>query len=320
MKPHIVLLDSFAMNPGDLDVSPLQNLGEVTDYHRTTPQQVVKRSLEADVLIINKIKITEDLLDKLPRLKMICVSATGYNIVDIEAAKKRNILVCNAPDYSSSSVAQMVFSLLLHVTNNVAHYEQNNHKGYWSNQPDFCYQDYPTSELAGKTMGIIGMGNIGKRVAQISLAMDMKVLALTSKPQHDLPNGVIKKDIQDLLSEADIVSLHCPQNIDTEHMINTDTLALMKPSAILINTARGGLIDEQAVANALQEGKLLAYAADVMAQEPPPIHHPLLKLHNTFFTPHIAWATIEARKRLFQICYDNIAAFLANRPIHVVNI
>lgn len=316
---HLVFLDSYAMNPGDLDLSSFKRFGDVTDYPRTLPEEVVERSRNADILIINKVKLTATVLAELPRLRMVCVSATGYNIVDTEAAAKQGIVVCNAPDYSSPSVAQMVFALLLHVTNHVGFYAEENRKGRWSMCPDFCYQEEPTIELSGKVMGIVGMGHIGTSVAHIALALGLKVFALSSKSQDKLPEGVQKKSFSELFSGADIVTLHCPQKPETFQMINKNTLALMKPSAILINTARGGLVDELAVADALREKRLGAFAADVLNVEPPHPDCPLLQSPHVYLTPHIAWASFEARHRLVHICEDNIQAFLTGKPINVVS-
>ena len=315
----IVILDSYAMNPGDLDWSSFQRFGEVKVYERSKPEEVITRSAGADILVVNKVKMTARVIESLPSLKMICVSATGYNVIDMEVAHRRGIVVTNAPDYSSQSVAQLVFAHLLNICNHTEHYAVSNRKGKWCTAPDFCYQDIPTVELAGKVMGIIGFGNIGSRVAQIALAFGMQVVAFTSKAQEQLPEGVLKVGLDSLLEMADVVSLHCPQTAETEQLINSRRLQQMKPSAILINTARGGLIDETAVAEALDSGKLKAYAADVLGEEPASASCPLLGKPNAFLTPHIAWATFEARQRLFRICEDNIEAFIEGHPVHVVS-
>jgi glycerate dehydrogenase len=246
------------------------------------------------------------------------VLATGYNVVDIEAAHQRGVIVTNVPAYSTESVAQMVFAHLLTVTNRTEHYAIQNRKGRWSNNPDFCYWDFPHMELAGKTFGIVGLGNIGRRVAEIALAFGMKVKAMTSKSQDQLPAGIEKADLQTLLSSADVLSLHCPLTDKTRHLINADTLRQMKPTAILINTGRGPLIDDQAVADALQEGRLGAFCADVLTTEPPASSNPLLTQTNAFITPHIAWASTEARIRLIQIATDNVRAFISDKPQNVV--
>ncbi len=316
---NIVFLDGHAMNPGDLDWGVFKRFGDVTVYERSDDKDVVLRSKDADILVINKVKITDSVMERLPRLKMVCVSATGYNVVDIEAARRRNVVVTNAPDYSSLSVAQMVFAHLLNICNCVEHYADANRCGAWSASPDFCYQDMTTVELSEKTMGIVGLGNIGSKVANIARAFGMKVLAYTSKSQEQLPEGIQKADLGTLLKNADVVSLHCPLTSETERLINYSNLRQMKRSAILINTSRGGLVDEEAVAKALEEGRLKAYAADVLSHEPPLANNPLLQEPHAFLTPHIAWATVEARQRLFRICEENIKAFVEGCPIHVVS-
>ncbi len=316
---NIVFLDGHAMNPGDLDWGVFKRFGNVTVYERSEAKEVVSRSKDADILVVNKVKITDAVMAQLPLLKMVCVSATGYNIVDIEAARRRNVIVTNAPDYSSLSVAQMVFAHLLNICNRVEHYADANKCGAWSAAPDFCYQDMTTVELSGKIMGIVGLGNIGSKVADIAQAFGMKVLAYTSRPQGQLPVGIQKADLGMLLKNADVVSLHCPLTSETEKLIDYADLQLMKRSAILINTSRGGLVDEEAVARALEEGRLKAYAADVLSHEPPLANSPLLQEPHAYLTPHIAWATVEARQRLFRICEENIKAFVEGCPIHVVS-
>ena len=318
MKYHLVFLDSHAMNPGDMDMSCFKDLGKVTIYPRTMPEEVVARSEGADILIVNKVKITADIMGQLPDLRMVCVTATGCNNIDLAAAKEKGIVVCNAPDYSSQSVAQMVFAHLLQITNRIAEYAKAVRDGEWSASPDFCFQHAAVSELYGKTMGIIGFGNIGRRVSEIALAMGMNVLVVTSKAATDLPETICKKSLQEMLPHVDVLSLHCSLNPDTDKIINAKTLSAMKPSAILINTARGGVVDEKAVASALRSGKLRAYAADVMTAEPPSSDNPLLQAPNSYFTPHIAWASVEARRRLLYICEENIRAFLAGEPVNTV--
>ena len=285
-------------------------MGEVTVYDRTSPSETVQRAADADIVLTNKVVLDREKIAQLPRLKYIGVLATGYNVVDIEAAHQRDVIVTNVPAYSTESVAQMVFAHLLTVTNRTEYYAIQNRKGRWSSNPDFCYWDFPHMELAGKTFGIVGLGNIGRRVAEIALAFGMKVKALTSKSQDQLPTGIEKADIQTLLSSSDVLSLHCPLTDKTRHLINAETLLKMKPTAILINTGRGPLIDDQAVANALQEGRLGAFCADVLTTEPPASNNPLLSQPNAFITPHIAWASTEARVRLIQIATDNVRAFI----------
>ncbi len=314
----IVILDGYSADPGDLSWEELEQMGELTVYDRTSPSETVQRAAEADIVLTNKVVIDREKIAQLPRLKYIGVLATGYNVVDIEAAHERGIVVTNVPAYSTESVAQMVFAHLLTVTNRTEHYAIQNRSGRWSASPDFCYWDFPLMELAGKTIGIVGLGNIGRRVAEIALAFGMKVKAVTSKSQEQLPAGIEKADLQTLLSSADVLSLHCPLTANTRHLINADTLRLMKPTAILINTGRGPLIDDQAVANALQEGLLGAFCADVLTTEPPSSNNPLLSQPNAFITPHIAWASTEARTRLLQIAIANVRAFASGKPQNTV--
>lgn len=315
---RIVILDGYSADPGDLSWEELEQMGEVTVYDRTSPSETVQRAANADVVLTNKVVLDREKIAQLPRLKYIGVLATGYNVVDIEAAHERGIIVTNVPAYSTESVAQMVFAHLLTVTNRTEHYAIQNRSGRWAASPDFCYWDFPLMELAGKTIGIVGLGNIGRRVAEIALAFGMKVKAMTSKSQEQLPAGIEKADLQTLLSSADVLSLHCPLTANTRHLINADTLRLMKPTAILINTGRGPLIDDQAVANALQEGRLGAFCADVLTTEPPSSNNPLLSQPNAFITPHIAWASTEARTRLLQIAIANVRAFASGKPQNTV--
>ena len=315
----IVILDSYSANPGDLSWEPLRQLGDLTVYERTAPADTIARAKDADIVLTNKVLLRKQELDQLPRLRYIGVLATGYNVVDTAEASRRGIVVTNVPAYSTESVAQMVFAHLLTVTNRVEHYSLLNRDQRWSRNPDFCYWDTPLTEIAGKTFGIVGLGSIGRRVAAIAQAFGLRVVAVTSKPQEQLPAGITKVSLSEMLAQADIVSLHCPLTPDTQQMINADTLALMKPSAILINTGRGPLVDEQAVANALKAGRLYAYCADVMCQEPPAADNPLLACDNAYTTPHVAWATREARVRLLDIAIGNVAAFVAGTPRNVVN-
>ena len=313
----IVIFDGYSANPGDLSWQALETMGDVTVYDRTKPGETVARAADADVVLTNKVVISREVMDQLPKLKYVGVLATGYNVVDIAAARERGITVTNVPAYSTESVAQMVFAHLLTVTNRTEHYAKENRNGRWSANPDFCYWDFPHTELAGKTFGIVGLGNIGQRVAQIALAFGMQVKALTSKSA--LPTGVVKASMDELLASADVLSLHCPLTETTHHLMNADTLRQMKPTAILINTGRGPLVDDQAVADALAGGRLAAFCADVLTEEPPSITNPLLKQPNAFITPHIAWATKEARVRLIQVATDNVRAFLGGKPQNVVS-
>ena len=314
----IVILDGYTANPGDLSWEQLKELGELTVYDRTKAHETVARAADADIILTNKVVLGQAEISQLPRLKYIGVLATGYNVVDIKAAHERDITVTNVPAYSTESVAQMVFSHLLTITNHTEHYAQLNRNGRWSSNADFCYWDTQLTELAGKTMGIIGLGNIGQRVAQIAQAFGMKVKAMTSKEAHELPQGIQKTDLNDLLATSDVLSLHCPLNDSTFHLINAETLSMMRSTAILINTGRGPLVDSQAVANALEKGKIAAYCADVMAEEPPKADDPLLNHPNAYFTPHIAWATKEARIRLLQIAIGNVRSFIMGKPINTI--
>ena len=315
---NIVILDGFTANPGDLSWETLKEMGNVTVYDRTSTSEMVARAAEADVVLTNKVVIGKEEMGRLSHLKYIGVLATGYNVVDIEAAHERGITVTNVPAYSTESVAQMVFAHLLTVTNRTEHYAIANREGRWSSRQDFCYWDFSHMELSGKVFGIVGLGNIGQRVATIANAFGMRVMAYTSKSASQLPPYVEKRPLAEILSESDIISLHCPLTPDTHHLIDSQTLRQMKPSAILINTGRGPLVDDQAVADALAEGRLAAFCADVLTTEPPKASNPLLNQPNAFITPHIAWATKEARSRLVQVAIDNVRSFLSGHPQNVV--
>ena len=313
-----VILDGYTANPGDLSWQGLEKLGSLTVYDRTNSEETVTRTADADILLTNKVIISREVIAQLPHLKYIGVLATGYNVVDIEAAHERGITVTNVPAYSTESVAQMVFAHLLTVTNRTEHYAIQNRNGRWSKNPDFSYSDTELTEIAGKTFGVVGLGNIGKRVAQVAIAFGMKVKALTSKTVEALPTGIEKASLEELLATSDVLSLHCPLTDTTRHLINADTLRLMKSTAILINTGRGPLVDDQAVADALADRRLVAFCADVLTEEPPKTDNPLLKQPNAYITPHIAWATKEARIRLIQVATDNVRSFLNGKPLNVV--
>ena len=316
---NIVILDGYSANPGDLSWKELEELGTLTVYDRTKSDETVARAADAEIVLTNKVILNSEVIAQLPRLKYIGVLATGYNVVDIKAAHDRGIIVTNVPAYSTESVAQMVFAHLLTVTNRTEHYAIQNRDGRWSSNPDFCYWDFPHMELAGKTFGVVGLGNIGLRVAQIAHAFGMKVKAMTSKVQSTLPVGIEKVSLEVLLATADVLSLHCPLTDSTRHMINAATLQQMKPSAILINTGRGPLVDDQAVADALAKGAIAAYCADVVTEEPPRPDNPLLQQPNAFITPHIAWASMEARVRLLKVAIDNVRLFLNGQPQNVIS-
>ena len=316
---NIVILDGYSANPGDLSWKELEELGTLTVYDRTKSDETVARAADAEIVLTNKVILNSEVIAQLPRLKYIGVLATGYNVVDIKAAHERGIVVTNVPAYSTESVAQMVFAHLLTVTNRTEHYAIQNRDGRWSSNPDFCYWDFPHMELAGKTFGVVGLGNIGLRVAQIAHAFGMKVKAVTSKVQSTLSVGIEKVSLEELLATADVLSLHCPLTDSTRHMINAATLQQMKPSAILINTGRGPLVDDQAVADALAKGAIAAYCADVVTEEPPRPDNPLLQQPNAFITPHIAWASMEARVRLLKVAIDNVRSFLNGQPQNVIS-
>lgn len=314
----IVILDGFTAQPGDLSWKALESIGELTVHDRTSPEETVGRAKDADIVLTNKVCLRKQELDQLPKLRYIGVLATGYNVVDLKTAHEHGILVTNVPAYSTESVAQMVFAHLLTVTNRTEHYAVKNRVGEWTTSPDFCYWDTPLTELAGKTFGIVGLGNIGRRVAVIAQAFGMKVVASTSKGADELPSGIEKLTMDELLKESDVLSLHCPLTSDTHHLINRQTLWKMKPSAILINTGRGPLVNDWDVADALKGHRLRAFCADVLTEEPPRADNPLLACEQAFITPHIAWATREARTRLIDVAVNNVRAFVEGKPINVV--
>lgn len=311
----ICILDGYSLNPGDLDWSPVERLGDVTLFNRTPADKIVERAADADIVLTNKVPFSADTLRQLPRLRFICVLATGYNIIDTEAAARQGVVVANIPAYSTMSVAQMAFAHILNITNHVASYAREVADGKWTNCPDFCFWDSALTELAGKTMGIVGLGNTGMATARIAVALGMKVVAMTSKSADTLPEGITPAPLDDVLASADVVSLHCPLTPSTRHLINAEAIGKMKPSAILINTGRGPLVDEQAVADALNGGRLAAFGADVLSQEPPHGDNPLLSARNCFLTPHIAWATLEARTRLMSTATENVRQFIAGEPV-----
>lgn len=318
MSTKIVVLEGYASNPGDLSWEEFAALGELTVYDRTAPEEILPRIRDAQIVLINKTRLTADLLAQCPHLRMIGVMATGYNVVDIDAAKRLGITVCNVPGYSTMAVAQMTFALLLEMTQQVGLHNSSVHAGRWTQAPDFCYWDAPLTELDGKTMGLIGYGAIGQAVGRIAQAFGLRLL-VTARHERPVPEGARFVSAEELLREADIVSLHCPQTAENLHMIDAAALETMKNGAILLNTARGGLIDEQAVADALKCGKLRFYGADVVSAEPISADNPLLTAPNCYLTPHIAWAPKETRVRLHGVVLENLRAFLAGRPQNVVN-
>ena len=316
---NIVVLDGYTLNPGDLNWKNLEALGECRIYERTSPDDVVNRSLNAEIILTNKTPLTGDDIRQLNKLKYIGVLATGYNIVNIEAAKKRNILVTNVPTYGTDSVAQQTFAHILNFTNRIAQHSKSVFEGTWSSSKDWCYWDYPLIELSGLTLGIIGFGRIGQAVAQLGLAFGMKILFYDPQ-QLAFPENVNKVDLEKLFKESDIVTLHCPLTDETEGFVNTDRLKLMKKTAFLINTSRGQLINEKDLADSLNNDKIAGAGLDVLPIEPPELNDPLLRAKNCFITPHNSWATKASRTRLMDAVIDNLKAFLNHKPKNVVNL
>lgn len=314
----IIVLDGYGLNPGDLTWKGFEELGELTVYDRTSPSELLERAAGAEALVTNKTLITSENMDALPDLKYIGVLATGYNVVDIDAAKARGIVVTNIPAYSTASVAQMVFAHILNITQRVGYYADENKQGRWTKNADFCYWDTHLVELQGKKMGIVGFGNIGQATARIAQAFGMEVCVYSSKPQFALPSGIKKMELDELFGECDVVSLHCPLTPDTKEMVNAERLSKMKPNAILINTGRGPLINEQDLADALNEGKIAAAGLDVLSVEPSVEGNPLLGARNCFITPHIAWATLEARTRLMDIAVQNLKYYQKGQIVNNV--
>ena len=316
---NIVILDGYTANPGDLSWDSLKNFGELTVYERTQASDTVERAKDADIVLTNKVVLGKAEIEQLPRLKYIGVLATGYNVVDTKVARIHDIDVCNIPAYSTNSVAQMVFAHILNVTQHVAHYSKANRQGAWARSIDFSWQDTPLVELEGKTLGIVGLGNIGKAVARIGHAFGMKIIAETSKAPSALPDYIQKVNRTELFEQADFLSLHCPLTDSTHHLICKKSIDKMKTSVVVINTGRGPLVNESDMAEALRTNRIQAYCADVLCNEPPAADNPLLACANAFITPHIAWATREARERLVNIAIDNVKCFLEGHAQNVVN-
>lgn len=319
MNARIVVLDGYAANPGDCSWDKLKNLGECAIYDRTAPEQVIERIKDTEIILTNKVVINKAVMEASPKLRYIGVLATGYNVVDMQEARQRGIVVTNIPAYSTHSVAQMVFAHLLNIVQQVQHHSEAVHAGRWSSSRDFCFWDTPLLELRHKKFGIVGLGRIGRDVANIAQGFGMKVYAYTSKSTDQLPEGIQPVELDELFRECDVVSLHCPLTEKTRNLVNAERLSLMKPTAILINTGRGPLIQEQALADALNSGKLFAAGVDVLSQEPPSPDNPLLTARNCYITPHIAWATTAARERLMHIAIANVETFLAGMPVNVVS-
>ena len=315
----IVILDGHAVNPGDLSWDFLKQFGEITVYERTPVEEVAKRIGDADIVLTNKSPINEAVLNACPNIKLVCVLATGYNVVDCEATKKRGIPVCNVPDYGTAAVAQFTFALLLDLCHKVAHHAQTVREGKWCACPDFCYWDTPQMELAGKTLGIIGFGRIGRAVGKIANAFGMKVIAYNRSQCEEGKAIGSYVNLEELLATADVISLHCPLTAENTGMIDAAAIAKMKGGAMILNTARGPLVDEAAVAAALTSGKLRGFACDVISAEPMKADNPLKDAPNCIVTPHMAWAPIESRQRIQDCTERSIRAFLAGNPINTVN-
>ncbi len=318
-RPEIVVTDGFTLNPGDLSWRKLQSLGNVVVYDHAPAAELAARAAHATVLIVNKTLLTAELLQQLPELACICVSATGYNNVDVNAAKTRDIPVCNAVGYGVDSVAQHVFALLLEWNHRITLHHQSVQAGDWARSRDFCYTLSSIRELAGKTMGIYGLGRIGQKVAMIAQVFGMKVLACHKHPERDAMPGVTFVDLETLFAQSDVVSLHAPLTAENEGIVNQKLLQLMQPDALLINTGRGGLVNEADLREALLQKSIGGALLDVLSKEPPVENHPLMGLDNCLITPHIAWASLEARERLMEITVENVRAFLAGVPQNVVN-
>jgi glycerate dehydrogenase len=315
---EIVVLDGYTLNPGDLTWDALHTLGPCRVYDRSEPQEVVARALLAQVVLVNKVALGAEEIRQLPNLRYIGVLATGTNVVDLEAARDRGIPVTNVPAYSTSSVAQLTFALLLELTHHAGEHARGVREGCWSRAPDFCYWETPLIELDGLTLGIVGLGRIGRAVAELARAFRMEVLAFTRRPES-VSAGVRSVDLETLFRESDVVSLHCPQTPETTRLVNANRLALMKPTAFLLNTSRGALVDEQALADALNEGRIAGAGLDVLSAEPPAPDHSLLTARNCIITPHLAWGTRAARERLMRTAVENVRSFLAGQPVNVVN-
>lgn len=316
----IVILDGRALNPGDLSYDCIRQFGEVTLYERTNSEtETIARIGDSEIVILNKVPITEAVLSACPNIKLICVQATGYNVVDCDAARRRNIPVCNVPSYGTAAVAQFTFALMLELCHRIGYHDHLVHLGKWCESEMFCFWDTRQMELAGKTLGIVGFGRIGQAVAKLANAFGMHVLACSRTEYPECRELAEYVDLDTLLTQSDIVSLHCPLFPETKKIINTDSIAKMKDGAILINTARGGLLDESAVANALAAGKLSGAAVDVVSEEPMNADNPLLTAPNCIITPHMAWAPTESRQRLLDCVVENIRCFLLGKAQNVVN-
>ena len=315
----IVILDGHAVNPGDLSWDCFNVFGDVTVYEFTEAHQILDRIGDAEIIMTNKTPLTEDTFATCPNIRLVCVLATGYNVVDCQAARKRGISVCNVPDYGTAAVAQFTFALLLELCHRVGHHDDAVHRGDWTKSPHFCFWDTPQMELAGKTLGIIGLGRIGRAVGRIAKAMGMEVIAY-NRSRHPEGSEIAEYvGLDTLLRRSDVISLHCPLTAENAKLICADTIAKMKDGVILLNTARGGLLNEQDVADALRSGKISNAAVDVVSYEPIAADNPLLTAPNCIITPHMAWAPIEARQRILDCTIRSIEGYLAGKPVNTVN-
>ena len=316
----MVILDAYTSNPGDLSWENFKKFGELCVYDRTSYDEILERCKDADIILDNKVVLDDEIISQLPKLKYIGILATGYNIVDIESAKRHGVTVCNVPTYSTSAVAQLTFALILEFYNRVAVHNKAVHDGEWASCKDFCFQKTPLIELAGKTIGIVGFGKIGNEVAKIADAFGMNILCNVHrvKPQPEYKNFKFVS-LDELAKKSDIISFHCPLTDETKGIVNYDFISKMKSNAIIINTARGPIIDEAALADALNSGKIAGAAVDVLSCEPPKADNPLLSCKNCIITPHIGWAGYETRVRLLDVVYSNLKAFLDGSPVNVVN-
>ncbi len=318
-RPKIVILDGYTLNPGDLSWNKVKALGQTHIYDYSPPEQVVERAKGAEILLVNKVVIDKSVMDQLPALRCICVTASGYNNIDLRAAEKKEIVVCNAVGYGTPSVAQHVFALLLALTNRVAAHNESVQQGGWAKNRDFSYWLSSIPELEGQTMGIYGFGRIGQQVAHIAQAFGMHILSTHKHPERDAMAGVRFVSIEELFEQSDVISLHAPLTEENEGIVNEQLLARMKSHGILINTSRGGLVQEEDLRNCLLNKKIFGAALDVLSQEPPAEDHPLFGLSNCLITPHMAWASLAARERLLDITVQNIKGFLKGKPKNVVN-
>ena len=316
---RIVVLDGYTLNPGDLSWEPLEQISECSIYERTPAEKIVERAQPAEIVLTNKTPLSKKSIDSLPNLKYIGVLATGYNIVDIAAAGERDIVVANVPTYGTDSVAQMVFAHLLNLTQRVGDHAQSVREEAWTKCPDFCYWNTPLEELSGQTLGLVGLGRIGLATAEIGLAFGMQVLAHDPFVSEAPKAEIALTDLDDLFRRSDVVSIHCPLTADNNGMVDAERLARMKSTALLINTSRGPLVDEHALADALNNGRIAGAGLDVLSVEPPAADNPLIHAKNCFITPHIAWATHAARSRLLGTAIDNVRAYLSGRPTNVVS-